>query len=65
MSQQMCFGAMCDTVANSDYTDYKNTDYMEIICDIEHTGYAHLQHSCHSKVFWPQIITRGYSLFVL
>ena len=65
MGQHICFGAIYDIVANSDYTDYKNTDYMEIIYHIEHTGYAHLKHSCHSKVVWPQIITLGYSLFVL
>ena len=26
---------MCDIEANSDYTDYKNTDYMDIIYHIE------------------------------
>ena len=31
MGQHICFGAMCDTVANSDYTDYKNTEYMDIM----------------------------------
>ena len=25
MGQHICFGATCDIVANSDYTDYKNT----------------------------------------
>ena len=31
MGQHICFGAMCDIVANSDYTDYKNTEYMDIM----------------------------------
>ena len=26
IGQYICFGAMCDIMANSDYTDYKNTD---------------------------------------
>ena len=26
---------MCDIAVNSDYTDYKNTDYMDIIYHIE------------------------------
>ena len=30
IGQYICFGAMCDIMANSDYTDYKNTDYMDI-----------------------------------
>ena len=40
MGQHIYFGAMCDITANNDYTDYKNTDYMDIICHIEHTGYV-------------------------
>ena len=47
MGQHICFGAMCDIVANSHINVIKgtftqNTDYMDIICHIEHTGYAHL-----------------------
>ena len=42
MGQHICFGAMRDIKANSDYTDYKNTDYMGIICHMEHTAYVHL-----------------------
>ena len=52
MAQHICFGAMCDIKANS-YINMKkgtftqNTDYMDILCHIEHTGYAHLEHSWH------------------
>ena len=47
MGQHICFGAICDTVANSQTNVIKGTstqkmDYMDIICNIEHTGYAHL-----------------------
>ena len=47
MGQPICFGAMCDIVANSHINVIKgtftqNTDYMDIICHIEHTGYTHL-----------------------
>ena len=38
MGQHICFGAMCDIVANSYYTDYKNTDYLDMIYHIEHSG---------------------------
>ena len=46
MGQHICFGAMCDIVANSHInvikgTLLKITDYMDIICHIEHTGYVH------------------------
>ena len=39
MGQHICFGAKCDTVANRQIL-LKNTDYMDTICHIEHTGYA-------------------------
>ena len=48
MGQHICFGAMCGIVANSHINVIKRTfikkkiDYMEITCDIEHTGYAQL-----------------------
>ena len=42
MGQHICFGATCDIVANSDYTNLQNTDYMDVICHIEHKGYPHL-----------------------
>ena len=47
MGQRICFGAMCDFVANSyinviEGTFTQNTDYMDIICHIKRTGYAHL-----------------------
>ena len=47
MGYRICFGAMCDIVANNNINVIKgtftqNTDYMDIIRHIEHTGYAHL-----------------------
>ena len=42
MGKQIYFGALCDILVNSDYIDYKNTDYMDTMCHIEHTGYVHL-----------------------
>ena len=54
MGQRICFGSICDIVANSScdnsYVEMemskkglllKNTDYMDI-CPMEHIGYAHL-----------------------
>ena len=47
IGQHICFGAMSDILANNPINVIKgtftqNTDYMDIICYIEHTGYAHL-----------------------
>ena len=47
MGQHIYFGAMCDFVANSNISVIEeafteNTDYMDAICHIEHTGSAHL-----------------------
>ena len=55
MGQHICFGAMCDTVANSHINLVKGTLTQKHslhghnICHIEHKDYAHLEHSCHSK----------------
>ena len=41
IGQHICFGVMCDIVANSDYIDHKSLNYMDIIYHIKHTGYDH------------------------
>ena len=56
MGQHICFGAMCDTVANSHVNVVKGTLTQKHslhghnICHIEHKDYAHLEDSWHSKV---------------
>ena len=47
MGQHICFGAIWDFVANSptnviEGAFTQNTDYRDIMCHIEHMGYANL-----------------------
>ena len=56
MGQHICFGAMCDPVANSNINVVKGTltqkysSHGHNICHIEHKDYAHLEDSWHSKL---------------